>query len=88
MTEPIEQQLFQIANEAVYVKADVIRFLLVENLALKTLLHEKGLITVEEHKRHKEQATKLLEDSMKEKVKTELRQVFNKLQKNSESPAK
>ena len=86
MTDPIEQQLFQVANEAVYLKANVIKFLLIENLALKTLLHEKGLITIEEYKQHQEQAAKILEASMKERVKKELHQVFEKLKEKQASP--
>lgn len=53
-----------LAANAYYVNAKMIKFLLVENLALKTLLHNKGLITPEEYKDYQKQASEIL--TMKE----------------------
>lgn len=57
-------EILKAASNAYYVNASMIRFLLVENLALKTLLHEKGLITPEEYRVYQEQAATIL--NMKE----------------------
>ena len=59
-----KSEIMQAAQHAYYVSASMIKFLLVENLALKTLLHQKGLITPEEYKTYQEQAGDIL--SMKE----------------------
>jgi len=56
--------ILKAASNAYYVNANMIKFLLVENLALKTLLHQKGLITPEEYKSYQEQAGAIL--AMKE----------------------
>jgi len=56
--------ILKAASNAYYVNASMIKFLLVENLALKTLLHQKGLITPEEYKSYQEQAGAIL--AMKE----------------------
>lgn len=68
----VEQGLFQVASDALYMKSEMIRFLLVENLALKTLLHQKGVITPEEFAEQKVLAAKLLDAAMKEKVKAQI----------------
>lgn len=54
------------AENAYYVNSSMIKFLLVENLALKTLLHEKGLITPDEYKSFQLRAGEIL--SMKEEA--------------------
>jgi len=64
----IEQDLKNIALEALYMKPEMIQFLLVENLALKTLLHDKQIISPEEFKRYKEKAAEILELGMREKL--------------------
>lgn len=56
--------ILKAASNAYYVNANMIKFLLVENLALKTLLHEKGLITPDEYKKYQEGAGAIL--AMKE----------------------
>lgn len=80
--QSIEQQLYNVASEAVYLKSDVIKFLLTENLALKSLLHEKGVLTPEEFQKHKLQAVQILESSMKGKIAQALRQTIEKLKEN------
>jgi hypothetical protein len=59
-----KSDILNAASNAYYVNASMIKFLLVENLALKTLLHQKGLFTPEEYKSYQEQASAML--SMKE----------------------
>lgn len=49
-----------IARNAYLKQPDMVLFLLTENLALKTLLAEKGLISPEEFKKHKEGAEAIL----------------------------
>lgn len=71
----IEEDLQKIALDSLYMKPEVIQFLLVENLALKTLLHEKGLITTEEFKGCQERAKALLQSQMDEVVKEQLSQI-------------
>lgn len=56
--------ILKAAENAYYVNSGMIKFLLVENLALKTLLNEKGLITPDEYKKYQEFAARIL--SMKE----------------------
>lgn len=56
-----KQEFLQVVKDAYYLNSEVIRFLLAENLALKTLLHEKGLISPEEYKICRERADTILE---------------------------
>jgi len=71
----IEKDLHQVALESLYMKPEMIRFLLVENLTLKTLLHEKGLITPEEFKTSQKRASEILQSQMEEMVKVQLSQI-------------
>lgn len=48
--EEIKAQLNETIERAYYMNPKMVRFLLLENLTLKTLLHEKGLFTPEEYK--------------------------------------
>jgi hypothetical protein len=43
-----------------FVNADMVQFLLTENLALKSLLHDKGILTPEEFSEHKKKASEIL----------------------------
>lgn len=49
-----------LVKEAYYVNANMIEFLLKENLALKSLLHEKGIIDPNDYKKHQTQASDLV----------------------------
>ena len=71
----LKEDLQKVALEALYMKPEMIRFLLVENLTLKTILHEKGLITPEEFKAHQEKATAILQSQMDEMVKIQLSKI-------------
>lgn len=77
--EPLERQLLNVASEAVYLNADVIKFLLAENLALKSLLHSKGLLTPEEFSKHKAKSMEILESSMKAKIVEEFKKTVERL---------
>jgi hypothetical protein len=77
-----KSDILKAASNAYYVNANMIKFLLVENLALKTLLHQKGLITPEEYKGYQEQAGAIL--SMKEEKQMLL--FFQKIMENQTTP--
>jgi hypothetical protein len=57
----METDINEVSRKTYFMNPDMIRFLLVENLALKTLLHEKGLLTPEEFKVYQQQAEQILE---------------------------
>lgn len=56
-----EKEVHSIASEGYYKKPQLVRFLLIENLAMKQILSEKGIITPEEFKQHTEQAAAILD---------------------------
>jgi len=72
------QEIERVATEAFFMKADMIKFLLVENLALKTVLHEKGLITAEEYKEHQKRAAEILEEKTRDQIREHLKQLLEK----------
>ena len=59
--EQREQELYKIAAEGYYRKPEMVKFLLVENLALKSLLFEKGMFTAEEFQEQVDQARSILD---------------------------
>ena len=73
--------ILKAASNAYYLNASMIKFLLVENLALKTLLHEKGLITPDEYKKYQEHAGAIL--AMKEE--SQMLEYFKKVLEKSNS---
>lgn len=58
----------KLLKEAYFMNPEMIRFLLVENLALKTLLHEKNLFAPEEYKVHQERASAILQNKVNQQV--------------------
>lgn len=64
MTDQIER----LANESYFMTSDMIRFLLIENLALKTLLHKKGIIEPEEFKQFQLDAAKILDTRVQDQI--------------------
>jgi len=60
--------LREITEETYYRRPEQVKFLLIDNLALKSLLVQKGMITPEEFKVAKEKATEILEAKVKEQV--------------------
>jgi hypothetical protein len=77
-----KEEIERIATEAYFLKADMIKFLLVENLALKTLLHEKGLITTEEYQEHQKRAAELLEERTKTQIAEHLGQMLSRTEQH------
>lgn len=53
-----------IARNNFFQQPDMVRFLLSENLALKSLLYEKGMLTPEEFKTHRDKADAMLESKV------------------------
>jgi hypothetical protein len=63
-----KDEIFKVASDGYYLNPEMIKFLLVENLALKTMLHDKGLITPEEFSERKERAASMLEEKAKSQI--------------------
>lgn len=63
-----KDDLYKVASDAYYLRPEMVKFLLVENLALKTLLHEKGLYTPEEFREYQKQAAETLEVRAKQQM--------------------
>lgn len=59
--EERQKHLYKIASDAYYRKPEMVRFVLIENLALKSLLLEKGMITLEEFQKAREFAKNTLD---------------------------
>ena len=57
------------AKNVYYNNKEMIRFLLVENLALKMLLHEKGLIDPDQYRLHQERAASILDAKVETQIK-------------------
>jgi hypothetical protein len=72
------EDLDRFAVESYYVNADMIRFLLIENLALKNMLYKKGMFTVEELETSKKESIEIFE----KKVKGQIEELKKKLEIN------
>ena len=55
------EDLERFAVESYYINSDMIRFLLIENLALKNMLYKKGMFTVEELETSKKEAVEIFD---------------------------
>jgi len=73
-----KSDILKAASNAYYVNSSMIKFLLVENLALKTLLHEKGLIEPEEYKKYQELAGGILSVKEKEQMLEYFKKIIEK----------
>ncbi len=80
-------EILKAASNAYYVNASMIRFLLVENLALKTLLHEKGLITPEEYRTFQERAAVILGMKEEKQMLDYFKRILENPARESDSPA-
>jgi hypothetical protein len=58
----------KVAREKFFWQTEMIQFLLAENLALKSLLHEKGLLTPDEFAEHKKRAELVLKAKIDQHV--------------------
>ena len=63
-----KDDLYKVASDSYYMRPGMVKFLLVENLALKTLLHDKGLYTPEEFGEYQKQAAETLEVRAKQQM--------------------
>ena len=82
----LEAELEGVANDAYYMSPSMIKFLLVENLALKTLLHEKGILSPEEFREHQRKAADVLDAKTKEELKGHLKKMAEQLRQRGSSP--
>lgn len=55
------EDLERFATESYYINSDMIRFLLIENLALKNMLYKKGMFTVEELETSKKESVEIFD---------------------------
>lgn len=58
----------KLVKDSYYINSNMIEFLIIENLALKSLLHEKGIVNPEEYKTHQIQAAQLVENRVNEQI--------------------
>lgn len=58
----------KIAADAYFMKSEIIRFLLVENMAMRQMLFEKGVIDDKEFAVYKTKATEILDAKVKEQL--------------------
>ena len=79
----LEKELEGVASDSYFLSPSMIKFLLVENLAIKTYLHEKGLMNPEEYKEHQKKAAEVLDIKIKGDLKSHLKQVAEKLREDS-----
>ena len=68
--------LYKVASDSYYMKPEMVKFLLIENLTLKTLLHEKGLITPEEFAEANKRAEEILEAKAKQQMTEHLKNMM------------
>lgn len=63
-----EIELNKMARESYFKQPEMIEFLLAENLALKVILHEKGIINADDFKKYKIDAEKILKKKTEEHI--------------------
>ena len=66
-----KQDILKVISDGYYLNPEMVKFLLIENLTLKTLLSEKGLFTAEEFQDCKNKVSEFFE----EKAKTQMIQM-------------
>ena len=71
-----KDNIYKVAADSYYMKPDMVKFLLIENLTLKTLLHEKGLITPEEFAEANKRAEEILEAKAKQQMTEHLKNLM------------
>lgn len=64
----MEKDLDKLSHDAFYLNPEMVKFLLIENLALKLSLHEMGILKPEEFATRKKEAAKILEKQVQEKI--------------------
>jgi hypothetical protein len=78
-----KDDLYKVASDAYYLRPEMVKFLLIENLALKTLLHDKGLYTPEEFGEYQQQAAETLEDRAKQQMAEHLKLMMDSGEKKN-----
>lgn len=73
-----KEDIEKAALDGYYLNADMIRFLLIENLALKTLLHKKGLLDPKEFQVTQAEAEQILDSKAKEQMQSHMEALLSK----------
>lgn len=60
---------------AYFLNPEMIRFLLIENLALKTLLHEKGIVDPQEFKTSQQKSESILDQKVRAQLQNWIKEV-------------
>ena len=63
-----DEELLNVLADSYYTKPETTRYLLVENIAIKALLFDKGLVTIEEYQKYIDQAQVLIEEKVKHQI--------------------
>lgn len=64
----MDKDLEKFARDAFYLNPDMIKFLLIENLALKLLLHKQGIVKPDEYAQFQKEAAEVLEKQANQKI--------------------
>lgn len=64
----MDKDLEKFARDAFYLNPDMIKFLLIENLALKLLLHKQGIVKPDEYAHFQKEAAEVLEKRTNERI--------------------
>jgi len=63
-----DEVAYKAALDSYFRKPELVRFLMAENLALKLILFEKGLMSPEDHKKAVETSRKILEEEVRGQI--------------------
>lgn len=58
----------KMAKDGFYLTADMVKFLLIENLALKLVLHKNNLLKLEDFAKHRQDASDIMDKTANEKI--------------------
>lgn len=64
----MKKNIDDLFKESYYLNENVIRFLMIENLALKATLHEKGLLDPEQYKKFQAEASDLVDKRVNNQI--------------------
>ena len=78
-----KEEIMKVAENSYFINAAMIKFLLVENLALKTIVHDKGLIDSEEFKKYQQKAAEILEAKTASQITEQFQQLLERNQHGS-----
>ena len=66
--EARDEAVYKMASDGYFRRPEMVKFLMIDSLALKLLLREKGLITAEELEQSKKDAAKFLEIEVRRQI--------------------